>query len=93
MSQGDTYSAHKPMTRDEIKARVISVLAEEAVMDPGDVRESHSLEGDLMFDSLMSVESVMELEEEFDIHVPDEAAQEMRTVRDVLEGMYKLLGA
>lgn len=35
----------------------------------------------------------MELEEEFDVEIADEAAQEMRRVGDVINGMCKLLGA
>ena len=93
MSQGNMSSARPTLTRDEVVARVIPILAEEADMPPEDVRESHSLTEDLMYDSLTSVEAVMELEEEFDIHVPDEAAQEMRTVGNVIDGMCKLLGA
>lgn len=93
MNQGNTFSTRPSLTRDEITARVIAVLAEEAEMDPADVRESHSLTEDLMFDSLQQVEAVMELEEEFDVNISDEAAQDMRTVGDVLRGMCRLLGA
>ena len=90
MSQGNTYST-RPLTRDEVAARVIPILAEAAGMHPGDLRESQSLVDDLMYDSLTTIETVMELEEEFDINMPDEAAQGMRTVGDVINGMYKLL--
>ena len=81
------------LTRDSIAARVLPILAEEAGMEPEDLRESHSLADDLLFDSLTSVEVVMELEEEFDLEIADEVAQEMRTVGDVINGMCNLLGA
>ncbi len=91
MSQENAFSTGDTLTRDEIVARVLPILAEEAGMPPDDLRESHLLEEDLMFDSLMTIESVMELEDEFDMQVPDEAAQGMRTVGDVIDGMCKLL--
>ncbi len=93
MSQGNASSTRPPLTRDEISIRVIAVLAGEAEMDPADVRESHSLTEDLLFDSLQQVEAVMELEEEFDVNISDEAAQDMSTVGDAINGMCKLLGA
>jgi acyl carrier protein len=81
------------MTRNEVAARVIPILAEEAGMSPEDLRDSHSLVHDLMYDSLTVVETVMELEEEFDIEISDHAAEGMRTVGDVIDGMCKLLEA
>lgn len=93
MNQGNASSTRQPIARDEIAIRVVAILAEEADMEPGDVRESHSLTEDLMFDSLQVVEAVMELEEEFDVNIPDDAAEGMRTVGDVINGMCKLLEA
>lgn len=47
---------------------------------------------DLNFDSLDSVESVMALEEEFNIEIPDEDAEKFLTVGDVVEYLYIKLG-
>ena len=92
MSQEHAFSTRQPLTREAVAARVIPILAEEAGMPPEDLRESQSLIDDLMYDSLTVVETVMELEEEFDIEISDEAAEGMRTVADVIDGMCVLLG-
>lgn len=54
---------------DDIKTQVIAILAEQAVLDPGDVTLDQSL-GDLGIDSLALVESIFSIEETFDISVP-----------------------
>lgn len=54
---------------DMIKDRVIAIIAEQAVLEPGDVQMDQSLE-QLGIDSLGLVESIFAIEEEFDIAVP-----------------------
>ncbi|CAN5353595.1 hypothetical protein BH24GEM3_BH24GEM3_07050 [soil metagenome] len=46
---------------------------------------------ELAIDSLDGVEIVSELEEEFDISIPNEVAFEMRSVRDVVESLASAL--
>lgn len=53
----------------DIKDRVIAILAEQAVLEPSDVKMEHSL-ADLGIDSLGLVESIFSIEEAFDISVP-----------------------
>ena len=48
------------------------------------VNENASLAEDLGADSLDTVEWVMELEEEFDISIPDEDAEKIRTVGEAI---------
>ncbi|NLS90844.1 MAG: acyl carrier protein [Planctomycetaceae bacterium] len=91
MSQGNAFSTRRSLTRDEVAARVIPILAEQAGMAPEELRDSHSLIDDLLYDSLTVVETVMELEEEFDVEIADDAADGMRTVGDVIDGMCRLL--
>lgn len=50
-------------------AKVIEIIAEQAVIDPSDINLDHSLE-DLGIDSLGLVESIFAIEEAFDIAVP-----------------------
>lgn len=52
-----------------VKDRVISILAEQAVLDPSDVKMVSTLES-LGIDSLGLVESIFAIEEAFDISVP-----------------------
>lgn len=93
MSHENTSSTRTPINRDEVAARTFPILAEEAGMAVEDLRDSQSLSDDLMYDSLQTVEVVMELEEEFDLNIDDEDAQKMRTVGDVVDGLCTLLDA
>lgn len=54
---------------DDIKTRVIAIIAEQAVLEPSDVEQTASLD-DLGIDSLGLVESIFAIEEAFDISVP-----------------------
>ena len=51
------------------RERVIAIIAEQALLDPSDLREDLTL-ADLGIDSLGLVESVFAIEEAFDIQVP-----------------------
>lgn len=52
-----------------ITAQVIEIIAQQALLQPGDVKIEHTLE-DLGIDSLGLVESIFAIEEAFDINVP-----------------------
>lgn len=54
---------------ETVRDRVVRIIAEQAVLDVGDVRLDASLE-DLGIDSLGLVESIFAIEEAFDIAVP-----------------------
>lgn len=58
-------------------------MAEQLGVDAGEMRPDANIQEDLGADSLDVVELVMAIEEAFDIEVPDEAAESMRTVGDV----------
>ncbi len=92
MSHKNSYSTCKPITRDEIEARVIPILAERAGMPPEQLHDAQRLIEDLGYDSLEMIEASMEIEEEFDIDVPDDALERMKTVGDVLKEMTEVLG-
>ncbi len=54
---------------ETIQDKVIAIIAEQAVLEPGDVALDATLE-DLGIDSLGLVESIFAIEEAFDIQVP-----------------------
>ncbi len=54
---------------DSVKDKVIAIIAEQAVLEPGDVTLDATL-ADLGIDSLGLVESIFAIEEAFDIQVP-----------------------
>ncbi|HKL06563.1 MAG TPA: phosphopantetheine-binding protein [Roseovarius sp.] len=76
--------------------RVISIIAEQAVLDPSDVSLDSTLE-DLGIDSLGLVESIFAIEEEFDIAVPFNANEpqasdfDISSVAAIVEGIEKLV--
>lgn len=54
---------------EDIRNRVIEIIAEQALLEPSDIRGGQSLE-DLGIDSLGLVEAIFAIEEAFDISVP-----------------------
>ena len=64
----------------DIFDRVKKVVVEQLEVEPEKVTPDASFANDLQADSLDVVELVMALEEEFDIEIPDEAAEQIDTV-------------
>ncbi|MFW5655187.1 MAG: acyl carrier protein [Roseicyclus sp.] len=67
---------------DDVQDRVIAIIAEQAVLEPGDVSLDATLE-DLGIDSLGLVESIFAIEEAFDIQVPFNANQPEASAFDI----------
>ena len=63
---------------------VIEIIVEQLGVDPERVKMEASFIDDLGADSLDIVELVMAMEEEFDIEIPDEDAEKLKTVQDVM---------
>ncbi|MGE0764220.1 MAG: acyl carrier protein [Bdellovibrionales bacterium] len=68
-----------------VQGKVIKIIEEQLGVDPDRVKPEASFIDDLGADSLDIVELVMAMEEEFDIEIPDEDAEKLRTVQDVLK--------
>ena len=79
-----------------VQDRVITIIAEQAMLDPSDVTPDSTLE-ELGIDSLGLVESIFAIEEEFDISVPfnandpSESDFDIRTVRAIVDGVHRLI--
>jgi len=73
--------------------RVKKVVAEQLQVDPEQIVPDASFVEDLGADSLDVVELVMALEEEFDIEIPDDAAEHIQTVGDAVKFIDERLGA
>ena len=65
--------------------RVRNVIAEELNVSEDQITPDATFADDLGADSLDVVELVMRLEDEFDISIPDEDAEKIRTVADAVE--------
>ena len=68
---------------NDLSDRIQSMVAEQLGVEPAEVTKDASIFDDLGADSLDVVELVMILEEAFDIEVPDDAVEEMRTIGDI----------
>ena len=69
---------------DAILAQLKIRIAEQLGADPDKITSETSFVSDLGADSLDTVELVMELEEEFDIDIPDADAENIRTIGDAI---------
>ena len=70
---------------EEIQSQVIKIISEQLGKDVSEIQmNSHFIE-DLDADSLDTVELVMALEEEFEIDIPDEAAEKISTVQSAVD--------
>jgi acyl carrier protein len=81
------------MSQDDIFARVKKIVADQLEVDPSEVKPEANFANDLGADSLDTVELVMALEEEFDIEIPDEAAEAITTVQASVDFISSKLAA
>lgn len=73
--QGEPQMAVQPKVKD--------IIVDQLGVDPEKVKLESKFIEDLGADSLDIVELVMAMEEEFDIEIPDEDAEKLKTVNDV----------
>lgn len=66
-----------------IHQKVTDIIVEQLGVDPEKVKPEASFIDDLGADSLDIVELVMAMEEEFDLEIPDEDAEKLKSVQDV----------
>ncbi len=69
---------------ENVKEKVVSIIVEHLGVNPEDVVETASFTNDLGADSLDTVELIMAFEEEFGLEIPDQDAEKISTVGDVL---------
>jgi acyl carrier protein len=75
-----------------IEERVIEIVAEQLGVEKDKItRETHFV-NDLGADSLDTVELVMELEEEFDISIPEDSAEKIQRVGEAIDFIEKEQG-
>jgi acyl carrier protein len=74
-----------PAVEDKVK----QIIVEQLGVDEGEVTPNASFVDDLGADSLDTVELVMAFEEAFDIEIPDEDAEKIRTVKDATDYIEK----
>ncbi|MGH8912523.1 MAG: acyl carrier protein [Acidimicrobiia bacterium] len=73
------------MDRTQVSERLTEVLVTELGLDADKINEEASFEEDLEVDSLGVVELLMALEDEFGVKIPDEEAEDIRTVGQAVD--------
>jgi acyl carrier protein len=81
------------MDRNEMHKKIVDIIANQLGVDKEMVTPEANVVDDLGADSLDVVELVMALEEAFDLEIPDEEAEKIRTVKDILDYLGKSLSA
>lgn len=70
---------------EDIASKVISIIVYKLGAEESEVTPAASFKNDLGADSLDTVELIMEFEKEFGIQIPDDAAEKISTVKDVVD--------
>lgn len=73
------------MSQTEIFEKVKKIVIDQLSVEADKITPQANFANDLGADSLDTVELVMALEEEFDIEIPDEAAEKITTVQEAVD--------
>jgi acyl carrier protein len=69
---------------EEITQKVIEIVASQLELEADQIKPESSFTEDLKADSLAVVELVLALEESFDIEIPDDDTENIKTVKDAI---------
>ena len=72
-------------TEEEIQEKVSQIVSKELGIDKSELTREMSFVDDLKADSLDTVELVMEFEDEFEMSIPDEEAEKIRTIGQAID--------
>ena len=75
---------------DQLTQRVLSVIAATQRISPETVTIDKSFQ-ELGIDSMDGINILFAMENEFDITIPDEQAKQIRSIREMVQGIEKLL--
>ena len=78
------------MTDEEIKEKVFDIFAKEARLDRASLTTESVLE-ELNIESLDMVQILFGIEETFDVYVPQDEVENLKTMGDVIDGIKQLL--
>jgi acyl carrier protein len=83
LRRGSSFEKENAAMSD-IRDKVIEIVVDQLDAKPEDVDESKSFTEDLQADSLAIVELVLALEEKFDVKIPDDEVDKIKTVGDAI---------
>lgn len=75
----------KDLTKEQLTEEICAIIEERLGVAASEITPEKSLIKDLGADSLDSVELIMSIEQKFDISIPDDAAENIKTVGDIIE--------
>ena len=73
----------------EIAEKVKEIISQQLDVDTDNIKDDASFIDDLGADSLAIVELVLAFEEQFEIDIPDEDTEKIRTVQDAVDYITK----
>ena len=73
------------MSVENVQERVKNIIVEQLGVEADQVKPEAKFVNDLGADSLDTVELIMALEEEFDVEIPDEKAEKIKTVGEAID--------
>lgn len=76
--------------REQVFADVIRIMAETLEISPEEITADLNFNSDLPFDSLQLYEFVIDVEEKYNIRLPDEVLDQVKTVSDIVDVIIKL---
>ncbi len=77
------------MDKSQVQSKVVDIIANQLGVEKDIITAEANVVDDLGADSLDVVELVMALEEAFDLEIPDEDAENIRTVKDIFDYLEK----
>jgi len=73
------------VTAEEIEGKVFSIVSEQMAINKAEISRETAFVNDLNADSLDIVELVMEFEDNFDMSIPDEEAEKIKTIGQAID--------
>ena len=86
MSTNEVPSSGQP-SKEEIADQVRSIFCKTLKMEPERLKPDARLQEDLDLDSLDMIEVVYEVEDHFNVQIPEDAIAEIRTFQQVVDGL------
>jgi acyl carrier protein len=80
-----TFQENEEKYSMAVEEKVKQIIVEQLQVDEAEVTPGASFQEDLGADSLDVVELVMQFEEAFDLEIPDEDAEKIKTVKDAID--------
>ena len=77
--------------KDRIYEDLLKIITEELGVSPTDINSALDVREDLQFDSLQLYSFVIDVEEAYDIRIPDEDLDKVRTIADIVDLVYEII--